>query len=48
MMVGEGMLQGGSVSVSIKNGELNFVAAKKGRTMKPTHKKASRKTAVSV
>ncbi len=31
MMIGEGMLQGGTVKVSMKNGELHFDTKKKGR-----------------
>jgi ATP-dependent Clp protease ATP-binding subunit ClpB len=33
MMVGQGMLKGGSVKVSMKNGELHFDTKKKGRRM---------------
>jgi ATP-dependent Clp protease ATP-binding subunit ClpC len=42
-MVGEGMLQGGTVKVSMKDGELHFDIKKKGRTnlkKKPKAKKA--------
>lgn len=48
MMVGEGMLQGGTVKVSIKNGELDFDIKKQARTniKKPaTKKKATKKKA---
>ena len=51
-MVGEGMLQGGTVKVSMKNGELHFDIKKKGRTnlkKKPAAKKtnAKKKTPVA-
>jgi len=45
-MVGEGMLQGGTVKVSLKAGELHFDIKKKGRTnlkKKPTAKKVKAK-----
>lgn len=46
-MVGEGMLQGGTVKVSMKKDELDFDIKKKGRTnlpkKKPTAKKAAKK-----
>ena len=45
MMVGEGMLQGGTVKVSLKNGELQFDIKKKGRTnlKKPVEKKPTKR-----
>lgn len=43
MMVGEGMLQGGTVKVSLKKGELDFDIKKKGRTNLP--KKATKTAA---
>lgn len=42
-MVGEGMLQGGTVKVTLKNGELQFDIKKKGRKNSP--KRAAKKTA---
>ena len=45
-MVGEGMVQGGTVKVSMKKGELVFDIKKKGRTnlkKKPTAKKSTKK-----
>jgi ATP-dependent Clp protease ATP-binding subunit ClpC len=43
MMVGEGMLQGGTVKVSMKKGELDFDIKKKGRTNLPKKKQAAKK-----
>jgi ATP-dependent Clp protease ATP-binding subunit ClpC len=45
MMVGEGMLQGGTVKVSLKNDELDFDIKKKARTnlKQPTDKKPGAK-----
>ena len=53
MMVSEGMLQGGTVKVSVKKGELDFDIKKKGKTSqkkKPATKKtqSKRKTPVAV
>jgi len=45
MMIGEGMLQGGSVSVSLKKGELGFDVKK--RKPRATTKRSSKKTAVA-
>lgn len=39
MMVGEGMLQGGTVKVGLKNGELDFDIKKKGRKRSTVSKK---------
>ncbi len=46
MMVGEGMLQGGTVSVSIKKGEFNFEVKKKGKRATPPSKKSQKKEVV--
>ncbi len=43
MMVGEGMLQGGTVNVTMKKGELSFDIKKKGRTTIQRPKKAASK-----
>jgi ATP-dependent Clp protease ATP-binding subunit ClpA len=50
MMVGEGMLQGGTVSVSMKKGELSFDIKKKGTKRKSAKsgRKVAQKRAVSV
>ncbi|MCA9354139.1 MAG: AAA family ATPase [Candidatus Kaiserbacteria bacterium] len=45
MMVGEGMLQGGTVKVSLKKGELDFDIKKKGRRNAAAPKKAAKTTA---
>lgn len=47
MMVGRGMLQGGSVVVSMKKGDLAFDIRKKGKR-RATPKKSSKKKAVAV
>jgi len=47
MMVGQGMLQGGSVSVSLKNGELTFDVKKKGVRKRVAKKVARKKTVVA-
>jgi ATP-dependent Clp protease ATP-binding subunit ClpC len=44
MMVGEGMLQGGTVSVSMKKGELNFDIKKRGKNVQ--QKREQRKNIV--
>lgn len=48
MMVGEGMLQGGSVSVSMQKGELAFDVKKKGKKKKGAKVKSRAKKAVTV
>ena len=44
MMVGEGMLQGGSVAVSLKKDELAFDIKKKGKKKKPAAKSTKKST----
>lgn len=46
MMVGEGMLQGGTVSVTMKKGELSFDAKKVARLRRKTVAKRTAKTAM--
>lgn len=43
-MVAEGMLEGGTIDVSIKQGELQFAVKQKGSRKKKTTKKTSRKS----
>ena len=45
MMVGEGMVQGGTVKVTMKKGELDFDVRKKGRR-KTAVKKSSVKSSI--
>lgn len=48
MMVGEGMLQGGTVKVSLKSGELNFDIKKKSKSSARTVKSTKAKIPVGV
>lgn len=47
MMVGEGMLRGGTVAISMKKGELSFDVKKKGQRKTPTRSRAKKVATVS-
>lgn len=48
MMVGEGMLQGGTVSVTMKKNELSFEIKKKGRKGMTRETVMEKKTSTTV